>query len=91
MVEVSAVADLADLAAQDWREDAECVGAPYEFVDVADVELAEYLIRRYCHRCPVLSACNAYAETLKPEPWPSVYGGRLIVGTKARPRRREAS
>jgi len=72
-----------------WREDSACAGAPFEFVDVADLELAEYLIRRYCHRCPVLSECNDYADSLRPEKWLSVYGGR-VLGIASR-RQRKAS
>lgn len=69
---------MTDVAQQSWREDAACLGSPHDFVDVAGVEVAEYLIRRYCHRCPVLSACAEYGVILRPEKWTAIYGGRLL-------------
>ena len=91
----AALDDVVALARQQWREDAACAGARLPdgsaapFVDPPDLEVAEYLIRRWCHRCDVLSDCNAWADTVRPEPWLSVYGGR-VRGIKA-PRKRKAS
>lgn len=77
------LADLADAMHQGWRTEAACTGARMpdgtvaEFLDVPGAEVAEYLIRRYCHRCPVVGPCSVEGERLAPHRWPTVYGARL--------------
>lgn len=81
-------ADLSAIVRQDWREDAACIdarmpdGSPAPFVDPDAVEVAEYLIRRWCHRCPVVGPCNEFGEQQRREAWHVVYGGRLLLGKR---------
>ena len=48
-----------------WAEQAACAGSDADFVDVSG-DLAEYLARRYCHRCEVIGDCSTFAESAVP-------------------------
>ena len=66
----------------DWLEDANCLGAPAELVDVAQAAAAD-VIRAYCWRCPVVLECRAVGDAGAPHRFASVFGGRYYP-SKAR-------